>query len=621
MIDLLLYLAILAILIILISFFIRQKGSYFKSVQILLLVAFSAMASIVLSTMVKNYLIKESWITLPYTLWGISASIIAALAVEQTAFMLYKKHHVLRRKGFFSSKIDVFSFLFKLYAISVLLTAWIFTPWQVQYNVPNLWGQFVYAVSYYPWFMVVAGGLLVALIAYPCTVLILLSRRCNDKRVSDALWWLGFCWACMGTTLMFFHVVIRTMNIELVEISSIFYVIFYGIVAYYFKQTTILGNIFSSLYSSLRLREGEHLVVFYTDKVDKWKFFSGYIRQGLRGGDRVIYAYPEVDVESVKQKLEEHGIDVEKHEKNGSLVLMSVSNVHIQNGIIDKSQLIDFWSDLKTDTKKGGFKHERDLFDLGNLSFLGDQKEKYFKYLREANTKLMDPFMIELRAVNTENLSPQLIQEFKFLSTKSMDLLEYSDRFSRRIGVNHKQVVGRNLLFEFDPAANYEEAIRDFALEASANAETVIVFTSKGSAIYTALGNQGNAKFLLLTQLTSTPKTNKCVDEILIPANNTSLLLDALSKTVKSHPDGNFNIVFDNLTSLILQVGFEKTYNFVRYALEMLSSIDATAIFLFNPSAHNQKIASSLRSLFSNQVNFEKGELEIIKLPELLMTA
>lgn len=70
---------------------------------------------------------------------------------------------------------------------------------------------------------------------------------------------------------------------------------------------------------------------------------------------------------------------------------------------------------------------------------------------------------------------------------------------------------------------------------------------------------------------------------------------------------------------IILQVGFEKTYNFVRYALEILSSVNATAIFLFNPSAHDEKIASSFRSLFSNQVAFEKEGLEIVKLPEVLM--
>jgi len=60
MIDLLFYLAVLVVLITLIAFFMRQKGSYFKSVRILLLIAFSAVASIVLINMVKNYIIKES---------------------------------------------------------------------------------------------------------------------------------------------------------------------------------------------------------------------------------------------------------------------------------------------------------------------------------------------------------------------------------------------------------------------------------------------------------------------------------------------------------------------------------------------------------------------------------
>jgi len=621
MIDLLFYLAVLVVLITLIAFFMRQKGSYFKSVRILLLIAFSAVASIVLINMVKNYIIKESWIMQPCILWGTSAAIVAALAVEQTAFILYKQQQVIQRKGFFSNKINIISLLFKMYAFSVLTVAWIFTPWQVKDNVPNLWGNLVQSFVYDPLFTVFLGGILVSVIAYPCAVFILLSRKCNEKHVSDALWWLGICWAATGVTLLLFHALMRNLEIELVEISSLFYVLYCGIVAYHFRQTTILESLFKIADPSLRLREGEHLVVFYTDKVDKWKLFAAYIRQGLCEGDRVIYAYSNADSEIVNSKLKEHGIDVEKHEKNGSLILMSVSHVYMRNGVIDTGQLINFWNDLKADARKDRFKHERDLFDMGDLSFLGSQKEKYFEYLREANSRLMDPFMIELRAVNIENLSPQLIREFKFLSTKSMDLLEYSDKFSKRIGINHKHVMGRNLLLEFDPAANYEEAIRDFVLEASANAETVIVFTGKGSVVHTILSGQENVKLLLLTQLASTPKTGRYADEILIPANNTSLLLDALNKAIKSYPDGNFNLVFDNLTSLILQVGFEKACNFVRYALEMLSSINATAIFLFNPSAHDEKIASSLRSFFSNQVIFEKGGLEIIKLPEALMKA
>ncbi len=415
---------------------------------------------------------------------------------------------------------------------------------------------------------------------------------------------------------MLFHGLLRSLNMELVEISSLFYVLYYGVIAYQFKQTTTLEGLLKTTCPSLHLGEGDHLVVFYTNKVNKWKVFSAYIHQGIREGDRVIYAHSDNDTDTVRAKLKEQGMDAEKHERNGSLVLMGISHVYMRNGVIDKGQLINFWNDLKADTKKDGFKHERDLFDMGDLSFLGDQKESYFEYLREANTQLMDPFMIELRAVNIESLSPELIQEFKFLSTKSMDLIEYSDKFSKRIGVNHGYVVGRSLLLEFDPASNYEEAVQDFVLEASANAESVIVFTSKGGTLHTLLSRQENVKFLLLTNLASGPKNGRHSEGVLVPANNTSLLLDALNRAVKSHPDGNFNLVFDNLTSLILQVGFEKTYNFVRYALEILSSINVTSIFLFNPSAHDPKIASSLKSLFSSQIAFEKGGLEIIKLPE-----
>ena len=619
MIDLLLFSATFTVLLILIVFITRQRGSYFKSVQILLLLAFSAIASIVFSNVFKNYAIDESLMMTPYILWGTSASIIAAMALEHTAFILHRQQTNPSGTSFFGDKATILSLLFKTYAIAVLAFAWIWSPWQVKSGSLTLWGTQVYGFAYFDWYTALLGVLLIASISYPCTVLLLLSRRCDDRNVSDTLWWLGICWILIGTTLMLFHGLLRKLNLELVDISSLFYVLYYGIIAHHFRQTTTLEGLFKTSCSSLHLREGDHLVVFYTRKVNKWKLFSAYINQGIRAGDRVIYAHSDMDTDLVRTKLKEQGLDVEKHERKGSLVLMGISHVYMRNGLIDKGQLINFWNDLKVDTKKDGFKHERDLFDLGDLSFLGDQKESYFEYLKEANVQLMDPFMIELRAVNIEDLSPQLIQEFKFLSTKSMDLIEYSDRFSKRIGVSHGYMVGRNLLLEFDPASNYEEAIQDFVLEASANAESVIVFTNKGGTLHTLLNQRENVRFLLLTNLVSTSKNNRHSEEVLLPANNTSLFLDALNKAVKSHQDGNFSFVFDNLTSLILQVGFEKSYSFVRYALEILSSTSATSIFLFTPSAHDQKIASSLRSLFSNQINFEKGGLEIIKLPEELM--
>jgi hypothetical protein len=584
----------------------------------LLVIAFSAIDSIILASIFKDYLIKESQIMLPYSVSVIAAVIIAALAAEHTAFVLFRKTQVVGERHLFSTE-NLRSLTFKAYALLVLGSAWLFTPWQIRDDFQNLLGNAVYGIEYDPWFLCILGGLLVAFIAYPCTTIIRLSHKYKDRHASEALWWLGICYASTGGTLMIFQVLTRILSIEFIGVISLFNLLYYSIVVYYFRRTTILESFFATKAPSLYLREGEHLVVFYTDKVDKWKLFSTYIRQGLNEGDRVIFAHSDSDSKIVRPILREKGININKHERDGSVVLMSVSHAYMRNGIIDKGQLINFWNDLKADTRKRGFKHERDLFDLSDLSFLGNQKEEYFEYLREANMQLMDPFMIELRAVNIEDMTPQLVQEFKFLSTKAMDLLEHSDKFSRKIGVSREEVVGKILLLEFDPVSNYEGAIRDFVFEASANAEAVVIFTSRGSAIHSLLNKQENVKFLLLANLTQTSETDKHGEEIIIPANNPSLLLDALSKTVKSNLEGNFNLVFDNLTTLILQIGFERTFSLVRYAQEILGTLEATAIFLFNPSAHDQKIISSLRSLFSSQMSFEKDGLEITKLPETLM--
>lgn len=193
--------------------------------------------------------------------------------------------------------------------------------------------------------------------------------------------------------------------------------------------------------------------------------------------------------------------------------------------------------------------------------------------------------------------------------------------FSKVLGLTHRQVVGKNFLLEFDPTSDYEEVIEDFVDEALANAESVAVFTSKGSAVYSALRNRSDVKFLVLTQRVSTPQADTSENKILLPATNSSLLLDALNKVLKAYPEKNPWIVFDNLSSLILFIGFEKTYGFLRYALELSAIEDGTSLFLFDPRAHDAKIASAFRSLFSGQVTYGKEGLRVVKIPEPVLKA
>jgi len=563
---------------------------------------------------VKNHVILEEWVVYYANTVGITAVLVSAVAVEHASFVLYRKRHnsILKRK--FSS-LNVLSFMFKSYAVVLFVILWTLAPWSTK-PVTTLWGGIVYSAIYYEWFMYSLAGFLAFAIVYPCGLLMLSSLHSKEKLVSKALAWLGASWMGIGISLILFNGYIRSLGYETIEVGYMLNMFFFTGIAYFFKKATILEGFCETPHQILQVKEGEHLVIFYTSNVDKMKIFANYIYEGLQQGNRVVYTFPDEENTIIKLKLKEFGIDIEKHEKDGSLVLMGLSQAYISNEHFNKEKLIEFWKSFKEESKRKGFKSERDLFDLGNLGFLKGEENKYLDYLKEANTQIMDTYLTELRAINVEKLTPKLVEEFKFLTTKSMDLLEHINSFSKELGLTHQELVGRNLFLEVDPASSYEELIKDFALEAAANIEPIAAFTTKGSAVHSILSQRENVRFFLLTQLVSTPQTNSIRDEILLPANNTSLLLDALDKTLKAYSYSNKNIIFDNLSTLVLSVGFEKAYNFVRYALDLLASKKTTALFLFSPSAHDAKVASGLRSLFNDQLVYDKNGLEIVKLYE-----
>jgi hypothetical protein len=364
--------------------------------------------------------------------------------------------------------------------------------------------------------------------------------------------------------------------------------------------------------------EKKHLTrarMFYTSNIDKMDLFASFVWEGLFGGERVIYIYPDDEDYIVREKLMQYGIDVGKHQEEGSLLLIPVSKAYLTNGIFNIDKALRFWTKLKEDTMKKGYKYERHLLDLGDLSFITGQEEKYFQFLREeAHMQLLDPYIIELRAVNRENLSQRHINEFKMYTARFVDLFKLANVFSKALGLNHNDLIGRKVLFEFDPTSRYEKPVEDFVTEAVTNVEQVVVFTRRGSALHSSLSDQKSVKFFCLTQQVSVPK-ELSENEVLFPSNDISLMLDVIDKTLKAYPHDVVNVIFDNLSDLVLSIGFEKTYHFTKYATEILASSRITALFLLNASAHDPEVVHSLRSLFDNQISFGKGGIHAVKLP------
>ncbi|NIW14250.1 MAG: hypothetical protein GWN31_10040, partial [Candidatus Thorarchaeota archaeon] len=291
----------------------------------------------------------------------------------------------------------------------------------------------------------------------------------------------------------------------------------------------------------LSVRDGEVAVATYTSAADKMRVFSAFIREGLEKGDRVEYLYSDEDGGTVRAKLEEHGIDVEKYEKNGTLLMKSMTEYYMPDGNFDKNRAVKKGVGLRAEAKRKGYKHVRELIDVGDFSFLNGQWQKYLEYWNDPRWGvppgvgiLYEPFITELTVFNVEGMSEAQVGDIlkafgggTYPQTKFIDLLEHAEAFSERIDTTHEKLLGRKFLLEFDPTSNYERAVEDFANEALANVEPIFVFTSRTSAVRTCLAQQRTVRFFLMSVSASTLESIS-ENEILLPANNTALILDSL---------------------------------------------------------------------------------------------
>jgi hypothetical protein len=185
--------------------------------------------------------------------------------------------------------------------------------------------------------------------------------------------------------------------------------------------------------------------------------------------------------------------------------------------------------------------------------------------------------------------------------------------FSGRLGLTTDKLLGKEFLLEVNPSVKYEESVRDLALELGTKQYLLFAFTSRGSPVYNSLSGLENVRFFTMTTRVSYPKPGDLPTEMLVPANDQSVLLNVLDKAITANPNLKFGLVFDSITDLILSAGLETTYKFLKQTIEMASSHTVTAVFLFTSGAHNEREESIIRNLFSNQLSYGSGQLTVQK--------
>jgi len=607
----------------------RQKGSYFNDIKSYFAVSALAFALLILGGMILRLAPSEAT-ALYVGRTGTSACLLACVAIGLSALTLEKKLRFGFRKDFRARELfrEPLFMIYIVFLFVMLVLTWAMIPSQAKLLPSFISGDRIYVPVFRPWYLISLLLVLSFLVAYPCYTLLSMSRWAGvNEKAAQALSGHAVCWVGLGLFTFVFNAFIPSIVgvVELGEVGYMFSTGFLIVIAYLYRETTILERL-PQTYSPIHLGEGEIAVMLYTSAVDKMKVLSAFVREGLENGDMVNYLCPVEERETVRAKLEEYGINVEKYEREGALRLRSLTEYYLADGKFDKERAVKKGLDERAEAKRKGYKHFRELNDIGNFSFLNGQWKIYHDYWDDPRWGappsagiLYEPFFIELTIFNVEGMGEGQVADIvkAFCGERRVgliNLIEHADVFSKILSLDHKQLVGRKLLFEFDPFSLYEKIVRDFVTEAIANVETTVVFTPRGSPIHSTLSQERNLRFFLLTQRVSAPTMGASETEMLLPANNSALMLEALEKMLNASADGYVCLVFDSLSELLRSIGLGNTYKFVQYALEMLYSKRATALFLLTTSAHDSKETSTLRELFEDQLAYGEEGVQVVKL-------
>jgi DNA-binding response OmpR family regulator len=230
---------------------------------------------------------------------------------------------------------------------------------------------------------------------------------------------------------------------------------------------------------------------------------------------------------------------------------------------------------------------------------LGKDIDKELSRAAGADGHLIKPFK-----------SQELLDEVK----RNLDQIR-SHKFSKKLGIEHSKLDGKKILLEFDPYMPYERLIRDFALECVSHNEEMIVITKRRSVIRQNLEGEKGIQFIDLTF--ERGRAEESIKQW-IKASSTDQKHDKLIPSILERDQKDreriLNLVFDNLTDLVMNTNIQTAYELTQDAIDSLTEQRATAIFLLNTSAHETRDVSKLRGLFTSHLTYGKEGIFGVKI-------
>jgi hypothetical protein len=593
-------------------FIIREPLSYFRPYKTYFVAIYAFFNAFPISQIVLAFSNDASLIRLSTQAFTAAAAIIATLwGLLVTKLYFYPEKFSLRSA--FANPLRPIHLAYILYLVPMvfLVVLTIADPTSID---PSVGRQAFYvldntnfrAVGLSSLMLTVAATVITAFTLYSFIVLSRLRSQLRDREVRGALRVIARCFAAIATLLLFGYAS-ASFGYSLLGIVHFACVILLFVAVTAFKRPTFLRaflGLVPSLGPNPAVMRGDQIVLIYENDEVKMTPIARFVNEGVNQQNRVLYFHSN-DEGTAREELSRNGVDVKHNLTKGSLRLPSIDSLYQGENLLDEEAAIGQCQELANETRALGKNGLRIVIDYGDTTKRPYQK--FVNHIADARWATPDHYVQVMmtfanRAFEDEKATLDLLKS----KVPVIDLTESTDVFSRTVGLSHDEIAGQKILLEYDPLSGYEKILRALASEAASNFERVILFTRKESPIHSAMEDELGLKMFVLTSRVSYPKVES-ENVVLIPAFDSSLILDSMNKTIEAYAATPFTMIFDNISHQIFTVGTERAYSFVRQALELMVSNKITGVFLLNYPAHDAKTVSMFENLFDLELMSRPG--------------
>lgn len=600
-------------------YLVREPLSYFRPYKNYFIAIYAFFNAFPISQLVLIFDPDPSLIRLSTQAYATSASIIAILwGLLVTKLYFYPEPFSIRSAIKDPRRPIHLAYILYLVPMVVLVTLTIADPNSIDpspsrqafYALDNTYFQ---AVGLSSSLLGLAASVIVAFTVYSFVVLSRLRSQLRDKEVRGALRIIARCFAAISILLLLGYAS-ASFGYSLLGLVNLTCVILLIGAVSAFKRPTFLRS-FLGLVPSLgpnpAVMRGDQIVLIYRSEQSRITYIGRFVNEGLNQQDRVLYFHSNDDA-SAREELAKTGVDVKPHLTKRTLQLPSIESLYQGPNLLDEDAAIEQVQGEINDTRALGKNGLRIVVDFGEN--IKRPYQKFVSHVADPRWATPDHYVQVVMAFSVrafENEQPTL----DLLKSKIpvIDLTESSDAFSRTVGLSHEVMAGQKILLEFDPLSSYEKILKSLATEAASNFERVVLFTRMDSPIHTIMADEAGLKRFVLTSKVSYPKVES-ENVVLIPAFDSSLILDSMNKTIEAYASNPFTIIFDNISHQIFTLGTERAHSFVRQALELMVSNRITGIFLLNYPAHDSKTVSMFENLFDLELVSKPGA----RIPEVM---